>query len=257
MQRISRRERPDLRCDGAASSGANRVLPSGPDRREFVRPGMGWAPPRTRNRQQGLAVTLRGVDEAARGATTQRRSPSTRKHGSTDPTSHAGSGAKVQVSGASMSRRPVPFRRAAPTEEPAVLETVRDAVGLRCVEDAIRRTEGPAVVGPFVGDSGRRVAGSAPGRGVGPGIHLLLHSWCRSFTGRRSWTPRWHRCTRPSAFAPACSGEVEGAVAPVARRKPRNAHSSFCSSSEPRGRHRFETRGERADETYDGLTVRE
>jgi len=48
---------------------------------------------------------------------------------------------------------------------------------------------------------------------------------------RRSWSPRRDRRTRPSAFPPASTGEVDGTVAPVARRKPRNAHSSFCSSS--------------------------
>jgi hypothetical protein len=34
------------------------------------------------------------------------------------------------------------------------------------------------------------------------------------------------------SFPPAFRGEVEGTLAPVALRKPRNAHASFCSSSE-------------------------
>ena len=50
------------------------------------------------------------------------------------------------------------------------------------------------------------VWGSAPGHGVGTGVYLLLHSWCRSFTVQRSLLPRRDRCTRPSAFPPACSG---------------------------------------------------
>ncbi|MDK3017285.1 hypothetical protein QO033_06325, partial [Pseudodonghicola sp. IC7] len=40
--------------------------------------------------------------------------------------------------------------------------------------------------------------GSVPGDGVGTGVHLLLHSWCCSFTARRSSSPRRYRCTRPS-----------------------------------------------------------
>ena len=76
-----------------------------------------------------------------------------------------------------------------------------------------------------------RQPGSAPGIGVRTGVHPRLHSWCRSFTVRRSWSPRRDRRTRPSAFPPASTGEVDGTVTPVARRKPRNAHSSFCSSS--------------------------
>ena len=48
--------------------------------------------------------------------------------------------------------------------------------------------------------------GSVPGSGVGTGVHLLPHSWCRSFTARRSSSPRRYRCTWPSAFPPACSG---------------------------------------------------
>ncbi|MCI5038443.1 MAG: hypothetical protein MRY81_02050, partial [Donghicola eburneus] len=31
--------------------------------------------------------------------------------------------------------------------------------------------------------------GSVPGDGVGTGVHLLLHSWCCSFTARRSSSP--------------------------------------------------------------------
>ena len=55
-------------------------------------------------------------------------------------------------------------------------------------------------------DDWRGIKGSVPGSGVGTGAHLLLHSRCRSFTVRRSSLPRRYRCTRPSAFPPACSG---------------------------------------------------
>jgi len=51
-----------------------------------------------------------------------------------------------------------------------------------------------------------RKSGSAPGGGVGTGVHLLLHGWCCSFTGRRSSSPYRDRCTPQSTFPPACSG---------------------------------------------------
>ncbi len=43
-------------------------------------------------------------------------------------------------------------------------------------------------------------AGSVPRDGVGTGVHLLLHSWCRSFTERRSWPHQGYRRTGLSVF---------------------------------------------------------
>ena len=48
--------------------------------------------------------------------------------------------------------------------------------------------------------------GSVPRDGVGTGVHLLLHSWCRSFTERRSWPHQGYRRTGLSVFPRACSG---------------------------------------------------
>ena len=52
----------------------------------------------------------------------------------------------------------------------------------------------------------RPSGGSVPRDGVGTGVHLLLHSWCRSFTERRSWPHQGYRRTGLSVFPRACSG---------------------------------------------------
>src|SRR5699024_2561606 len=47
--------------------------------------------------------------------------------------------------------------------------------------------------------------GSVPGDGVGTDVQLLLRSWRRSFTVRRSSSPHRDRCTGRPAFPSACS----------------------------------------------------
>ena len=54
--------------------------------------------------------------------------------------------------------------------------------------------------------AGQVKEGSVPRDGVGTGVHLLLHSWCRSFTERRSWPHQGYRRTGLSVFPRACSG---------------------------------------------------
>ena len=68
--------------------------------------------------------------------------------------------------------------------------------------------------------------GSAPRDGVGTGVDRRLHSRCRSFTVRRSSSPRRDRCTRRPAFPPACSGGIR----PTRRSVPAVSHEVATGS---------------------------